>query len=77
MADDKDALEERLREVETDLDALRRDVRDVRERIGDRSDDPTDPEERAALLTSIGEQEALLTRMEERRTELLHRLGRG
>jgi phage shock protein A len=77
MADEsRDALEDRLREVETDLADLRRGVDDLHEQIGQQADAPTDVEERAQLLTALNEQEALLARMEERRTDLLRRLGK-
>lgn len=77
MADEsRDALEEELREVETDLADLRRGVDELHEQVGQRADAPTDIEERAQLLTALNEQEALLARMEERRSELLRRLGK-
>lgn len=77
MADEsRDALENELREVETDLADLRPGVAELHEQIGQQSDAPTDVEERAQLLTTLNEQEGLLARMEDRRTELLRRLGR-
>ncbi|MCO6007876.1 hypothetical protein NE236_23130 [Actinoallomurus purpureus] len=63
--------------VEEDIASVRPALEDLRARIGDRSDDPTDVEERAAMITTAEEQEALVERLEERRFELLRRLGRA
>jgi hypothetical protein len=71
----RDALENELREVETDPADLRQGVAGLHEQMGQQSDAPTDVEERAQLLTALNEQESLVARMEERRTDLLRRLG--
>jgi prefoldin subunit 5 len=72
----KEQLEEELREVEEDLAALRPVLEQLRRRIGQREDDPTDIEERAQLIENMEEQEALVGRLEDRREDLLRRLGR-
>jgi hypothetical protein len=72
----KEELEEKLRLVEEDIAAVRPVLEELRRRIGEREDDPTDIEERSALIENREEQEALLARLEERRDELLRRLGR-
>jgi hypothetical protein len=69
------ANREELRLVEEDLARLRETAADLRRRLGERSDDPTDPEERAALIEAAEENEALIARLEVRREELLGRLG--
>lgn len=77
MADEpKDALEDELREVETDIADLRRGMDELHEQVGQQADAPTDVEERAQLLTAVNEQESLLARMEQRRSDLLRRLGK-
>src|SRR4051794_21653306 len=78
MADEKskEELEEELRVVEEDLAALRPVLEDLRRRIGQREDDPTDLEERAQQIENMEEQEALVRRLEDRRADLLRRLGR-
>ena len=48
---------------------------DLRRRIGDRDDEPTDAAERSALIEAAEEQEALIDQLEARREELLRRLG--
>jgi hypothetical protein len=74
-AEAKGALQEELQLVEEDLARLRQTAADLRRRIGERWDDPTDPEERSALITSAEEQEALIEDLEARRAVLLQRLG--
>ncbi|GAA4633453.1 hypothetical protein GCM10023196_071020 [Actinoallomurus vinaceus] len=78
MADDRsrEDLEEELRLVEEDIASIRPQLEEMRRRIGERDDDPTDPAERAAMIENADEQEALLDRLEERRAVLLRRLGR-
>ena len=48
---------------------------DLRRRIGDRDEEPTDAAERSALIEAAEEQEALINQLEARREELLRRLG--
>jgi len=64
-----------LRLVEEDLTRLRETAADLRRRIGDRAEEPTDAAERSALIEAAEEQEALIDQLEARREELLTRLG--
>src|SRR5690349_22059880 len=70
------ALTEELRLVEEDLARLRKTAVDLRRRIGDRDEEPTDAAERSALIQAAEEQEALIDQLEARREQLLRRLGR-
>jgi predicted transcriptional regulator len=75
-ADDPTAvLREELRTVEEELTQLRETAADLRRRIGERWDDPTDSAERAGMITIAEEQEALIEELESRREDLLRRLG--
>ena len=47
-----EALREELRLVDEELAQLRESAADLRRRIGERWVDPTDPEERAQMLTT-------------------------
>jgi chromosome segregation ATPase len=58
-------LTEELRLVEEDLARLRETAADLRRRIGERDEEPTDAAERSALIDQL----------EARREELLRRLG--
>lgn len=69
-----DELREKLREVDEDLERLRESARELRERIGDRSDAPTDAAEMASLITMAEEQEGLVETLEARRETLQGRL---
>jgi hypothetical protein len=69
-----ETLREKLRELEEDLVRLRQSAREQRERIGDRSDAPTDAAEMASLITMAEEQEALVETLEARKETLLRRL---
>jgi chromosome segregation ATPase len=69
------ALTEELRLVEDDLARLRKTAADLRRRIGDRDEEPTDAAERSALIEAAEEQEALIDQLEARREHLLRRLG--
>jgi outer membrane protein TolC len=70
------ALEAELRVVEEDLARLRETSADLRRRIGEREDEPTDPAERSALIEQAEEQEALIDMLKARREELLRELSR-
>jgi hypothetical protein len=74
-AEPEAAKREELRLVEEDLARLREMVADLRQRVGERADDPTDPEERATLIEAAEENEALIARLEVRRERLLRGLG--
>jgi hypothetical protein len=69
------ALTQELRLVEDDLARLRKTAADLRRRIGDRDEEPTDAAERSALIEAAEEQEALIDQLEARREHLLRRLG--
>jgi hypothetical protein len=69
------ALREELRVVDEELARLRETAADLRRRIGERWDDPTDAAERATLITEAEEQEAFIEVLERRREDLLRRLG--
>jgi siroheme synthase (precorrin-2 oxidase/ferrochelatase) len=67
---DKTALRRELEEVEADVAELRDTAQKLRAQIGDRSYEPTDASERAALITAAEEQEALAETLEARRDKL-------
>lgn len=69
------AIREELRLVEEDLARIRETAADLRRRIGERADYPTDPAELSALIEEAEEQEFLADQLEARREELLQRLG--
>lgn len=69
------ALREELRLIEEDLARLRETAANLRQRIGERWDDPTDAAERSALIEEADEQAALIEVLETRRQELLRKLG--
>jgi hypothetical protein len=56
--------------VEADVAELRDTAVKLRTQIGDRSYEPTDASERAALITAAEEQEALVETLEARRDKL-------
>jgi outer membrane protein TolC len=68
-------IREELRLVEDDLARLRETAADLRTRLGEGWDEPTDAEERTTLIESAAAQEALIGDLESRREELLQRLG--
>jgi hypothetical protein len=72
--DPKAALHEDLRKVEAELAQVRHMAAELRRHIGERWFEPTDQPERAALITSAEEQEALAEELEARRSGLLKRL---
>jgi hypothetical protein len=67
---DRSALQQELRDVEADVAELRDTAKKIRAQIGDRSYEPTDASERAALITAAEEQEALVETLEARRDKL-------
>jgi hypothetical protein len=76
-ADPSAAIAEELRLVQDDIVRLRETAADLWRRIGERDEEPTDPEERAALIEAAQEQEALIDQLEAGREDLLRRLGHG
>ena len=69
------AIREELRLVEEDLARIRETAADLRRRVGERADYPTDPAELSALIEEAEEQEFLADELKGRREELLRRLG--
>ena len=69
------AIREELRLVEEDLARIREMAADLRRRIGERADYPTDPAELGALIEEAEEQEFLADELKGRREGLLRRLG--
>ncbi|WP_130508915.1 hypothetical protein [Krasilnikovia cinnamomea] len=63
-----DLLEEEIAELE-------RGTAELRRRIGERAEYPTDPAEVSLLLTEAEEQEAILATLKARRDALKDRLG--
>lgn len=72
---DETALREELHRVEADLEELRETARQLRQQVGERWFEPTDPPERAALITAAEEQEAFVEALAARREELRKLLG--
>jgi hypothetical protein len=68
-------IREELQVVQADLARLRQEVADLRRRLGEGWDEPTDPEERSVLIEGAEEQEALIDELEARREELRRRLA--
>ncbi|MCW2703419.1 MAG: hypothetical protein JWQ37_1414 [Blastococcus sp.] len=69
------ALRDELRVVEEELTQLRQTATELRRRVGERADRPTDSAEIATLITEAEEQEAFIEVLERRREDLLRRLG--
>lgn len=74
---DKQALRAELQTLDEELAVLRSEVDQIRRRLGEHAEGPTDPAETAATLTNVEEQEALVGTLEARRQHLLKRLGEG
>jgi hypothetical protein len=70
-----DEIQAELQRVDEELAELRRTAREVRQRIGDRDDGPSDAVDIAANLTAVEEQEALISALETRREGLSRRLS--
>ena len=68
-------LRDELRLVDEELAEARRSADELRERIGDRADFPTDAAEQALVVSEAQDQDSLIANLEARRTELLGRLG--
>ena len=62
-----------LRRIEAAIATLRPQIQEIRERLANHSDDPTDGPERSEILTMAEEQEAILAVLEARREELGNR----
>jgi hypothetical protein len=68
-------LREEIRTVDAELAQLRRVSAELRSEIGHREDGATDPEDLAATITSVEEQEALIGVLEARRERLQAQLS--
>jgi hypothetical protein len=68
-------LREELTLVEEELGQVRETATELRRRVGERADRPTDSAEIATLITEAEEQEAFIEVLERRREDLLRRLG--
>ena len=75
MADEttNDDLRAELERVETEIDELVRNIRDVRGSLNDGG--PMDPEDRSTALTQIEELDAVRTGLERRRETIREQLG--
>jgi hypothetical protein len=67
-------LEDSLREVDAELAELRRTARGLREQVGE--DEPGDYADRSAAIEAADEQDEIIAQLEDRRSDLLRRLGR-
>jgi hypothetical protein len=59
-----------LKVVDEALASTRQTAAELRQRIGDRADAPTDPEEVAVLITAAEEQEAVIAALEAKRERI-------
>jgi hypothetical protein len=66
-----------LAQVEQELADVRRAAAQLRQQSGDDNSGPTDPEDRAAVITEADEQDNLAAALELRRDALRQRLGGG
>lgn len=73
--DSRESVRAELRSVEEQLTQLRATAKQMRRGIGERDSGSVDPEDLAAALTSVQEQEALIGALERRRESLLGRIG--
>lgn len=76
MTDDetaKDDLRAELERVETEIDELGRNIREVRGSLSDGG--PMDSEDRSTALTQVEELDAVRTGLERRREAIRERLG--
>ena len=75
MADEttNDDLRAELDRVETEIDGLGRNLREVRDSMTDGG--PMDPEDRAAVLTQVEELEGVRSGLEQRREAIREQLG--
>ncbi len=64
-----------LERLDREIAELRRAAHELRERLADRAEDPTDGPERTEVLTIAEEQEAIAAELAARREELLRRIA--
>jgi hypothetical protein len=69
------AVRDEILSVDAELAELRRVSAELRSEIGHRTDGATDPEDLAAAITSVEEQEALIGVLEARREKLRAQLS--
>jgi hypothetical protein len=69
-ADGPDASSAELDRLEEEIAELQTRAAELRRRIGERADYPTDPAEVSLLLTEAEEQEAILATLKARRDKL-------
>jgi hypothetical protein len=69
------AVRDEILSVDAELAELRRVSAQLRSEIGHRDDGATDPEDLAATITSVEEQEALIGVLEARREKLQAQLS--
>jgi hypothetical protein len=75
VADGPESPAAELDRLEDKIAELERGTAELRRRIGERADYPTDPAEVSLLLTEAEEQEAILATLKARRDALKDRLG--
>jgi hypothetical protein len=75
VADGPDPRGAELDALEEDIAELQARASELRRRIGERADYPTDPAEVSLLLTEAEEQEAILATLKARRDALKERLA--
>lgn len=73
MTDDEVRAE--LAQVEQELAGVRKTAAELRQQVGDDNSGPTDPEDRAAVISEADEQDNLAAALEDRRDRLRQRLG--
>lgn len=73
MSDEE--LRAELAQVEQELAGVRRAAAELRQQVGDDNSGPTDPEDRAAVISQADEQDNLAATLEGRRDTLRERLG--
>ncbi|MEU6424568.1 hypothetical protein ABZ860_01625 [Microbispora sp. NPDC046973] len=71
---DDPELKKELDEVDAQIERLRKETAQIREEIGQSWDAPTDPAEKATLLTNVEQQEALIDDLQLRREQILRRM---
>jgi hypothetical protein len=71
----QDELRAEFERVAREIAELRQVAREIRTRLGEHSDDPTDGPDRTEAVTMAEEQEAIAEVLEARRQELQRRLA--
>jgi hypothetical protein len=71
----EEAVRQELALVEQELAELRETAAELRRRIGEEADAPEDEVDLTAMITAAEEQEAFVAILEQRREDLLRRLG--